>query len=191
MGRKYGSLHIRLENPDYCINAIVDALNSVMDTVIPTSMEIAAERLGLNLDQHQLSALNSLIKTKLACYKKQSIVKHGVFVSMSDERITFENIRTIALKLSVVLNIPVFFSSVFDDDVFLFGLCQNNEIVALHMSGECEAYGMTCVSHNIENLAKYALGSKGSDLGLQNLSRLDMENALIKIFGFQFNIELV
>ncbi|MBE5775142.1 MAG: hypothetical protein E7337_14650 [Clostridiales bacterium] len=189
MGRKYGSLHIRLENTNLSVDVVKNSYRSVMDAVFSSDVKTVAERLGLNIIEQQLPILNSLVNAGLSCSSKQTMVEHDGFVSVSDERITFENIHNIAQKLSAIITLPVFFSSVYDDDIFIFGLCENRETISLHISGTCEAYGMTHVLHNIGVLEKYVSINENSAMKLQELCGADAERALIKAIGFQLDIK--
>ena len=184
MGRKYGSLHIRLKNG---ADAVMQGYTDAMGAVFPANLAQAAERLGLNLPKEQLPILNQLIQAGLSSRAKPKVVEHLGFVSVYDERMTFENVQTIARKLSASLSLRVFFSSVYDDDVFFFGLCENGETISRHISGDCEAYGMARENHNIEALEEYISKDKENTLELQNLSGQDLEAALIKALGFQLD----
>ena len=157
-----------------------------MSAIFPTNVAQAAERLGLNLSQEQLPILKQLIQAGLSSQAKPKVVEHRGFVSVYDERMTFENIQAIARKLSAILSLCVFFSSVYDDDVFFFGLCENGETISRHVSGDCEAYGMTSENYNIEALEEY-IKSEENTPRLQNLSGQDLEAALIKALGFQLD----
>ncbi len=189
MGRKYASLHIRLEDLDNDIDAAKKSYASVMDTIFPTDIKEAAGRLGLRISPEQLSAVNAFVKMGLSySRKKQKTLEHNGFVSVYDERMTFENVQAIAQKLSAILKARVFFSSVYDDDVFLFGLCEDGETISLHISGNCEAYGMEQATHDIGDLERYVSNGE-KKVPLQALCGPGLENALIESFGFQLNIK--
>lgn len=131
-----------------------------MDTIFPTDIKEAAGRLGLRICPEQLSAVNAFVKMGLSySRKKQKTLEHNGFVSVYDERMTFENVQAIAQKLSAILKARVFFSSVYDDDVFLFGLCEDGETISLHISGNCEAY---VVWYNARKLLPFAVLSNAS-----------------------------
>lgn len=183
MSRKYGSLHVRLENG---VAAVKQGYIGAMEAVFPVNVAQAAERLGLSLSQEQLPILNRLIQAGLSFRAQPKVVEHLGFVSVYDEKMTFENIQPIAQKLSAILKLSVFFSSVYDDDVFFFGLCENGETVSRHISGDCEAYGMTRENYNIEILGEYISKNEESAPRVQSLSGRDLETALIKALGFQF-----
>lgn len=184
MGRKYGSLHVRLENG---MDAVKQGYTSTVDAVFPANVAQAAERLGLNLSQEQLPILNRLVQSGLSSRAKPTVVEHLGFVSVFDERMTFENIQPIAQKLSAILGLRVFFSSVYDDDVFFFGLCENGETVSRHVSGDCETYGMTRENYDVEAMEEYISENEEDTPRLQNLSGQDMEAALIKALGFRLD----
>lgn len=118
---------------------------------------------------------------------KQTVVEHNGFVSVYDKRVTFENIQSIAQKLSNDLNLPACLTSVYDDDVFLFGLCENGETISVHASGNCEAYGIKCENYNIEGLERYLSHSKKISTNLNNLSGSEFESALADAFGFRLD----
>lgn len=184
MGKKYGSLHVRLKNGT---DAVMQGYIGAVDAVFPTNVVQVAEQLGLNLSQEQLPILNRLIQAGLSSRGKPTVVEHLGFVSVYDERMTFENVQPIARKLSAILSLRVFFSSVYDDDVFFFGLCENGETISRHVSGDCEAYGMMRENYNIEILGEYILKNEENTTRLQNLSGKDLEAALIKTLGFRLD----
>ena len=189
MGRKYGSIHIRLENPNESVDAVISGYVSALDAGFPADVEKAAGQLGLNLSHQQVPFLNQTVRAGILSHTKQTVIKHHGFVSIYDESMTFENIQMVAQRLSTILKCRVFFSSVYDDDVFFFGLCENGETVSMHLSGDCEAYGMTNDNYNIEELEKYVSGEEKEPSRLQNLSGLDFEAALIEVLGFQLDIK--
>ena len=189
MGRKYGSIHIRLENLNGSVDAVISGYVNALNVSIPINVGKFAEQLGLDISRQQLPFLNKIVRTGMLTPTKQTVIKHQGFVSIYDERMTFENVQTVAQSLSTTLCCQVFFSSVYDDDVFFFGLCENGETVSLHLSGNCEVYGMTNENHNIEKMVKYISREETDTSRLQNLSASDFEAALIEVLGFQLDIK--
>ena len=158
-----------------------DALNDGA----PVDAGKAAERLGLNVSSQQADFLNQIIRAGIGSHTEQTVIKHNGFVSVYDERMTFENIQTVVERVSALLNRRALFSSVFDDDVFFFGLCEHGNTISMHVSGDCEAYGMTNADYKLEEMEKYVSGNAIESLRLQSLSGSDFEMALIKALGFQ------
>ncbi|MDO4386708.1 MAG: hypothetical protein Q4E18_11990 [Clostridia bacterium] len=187
MGRKYGSLHIRTENVTENTDALISSCIDAMDSVFHMDVEKAAALLGLNLPQQQIPLLRQLTRVGISARTKQNVVKRNGFVSLYDQRVTFENIQAVARKLSDLLKLPILYSSVYDDDVFIFGLCENGKTVSVHISGDCEAYGLTPESDNIEGLERYLSNDEGNLPELKNLSGADFESALSKALGFRLD----
>ena len=187
MGRKYGSLHIRAEGISKNIDELISNCINAMSAVFPTNVEQVAALLGLNLSQQQIPLLNQLTRSASYGHAKQTVVEHNGFVSIYDQRVTFENIQPIAKKVNTLLNLPVFFSSVYDDDVFIFGLCENDTIVSVNVSGDCEAYGLTHENYNIEGLERYLSNGENKMSELEKLSGADLESTLSSILGFRLD----
>lgn len=187
MGRKYGSLHIRTENVMENTDALISSCIGAMDSAFHVDVEKAAALLGLNLPQQQIPLLKQLTRAGISARTKQNVVKRNGFVSLYDQRVTFENIQAVARKLSDLLKLPILYSSVYDDDVFIFGLCENGKTVSVHISGDCEAYGLTPESDNIEGLERYLSNGEGNLPELKNLSGADFESALSNALGFRLD----
>ena len=189
MGRKYGALHIRAGNNSEKTDAIIESCINAMNSLFNIDMEKAAGLLDLNLALQQIPLLNQLIGAGGYAQTEQKVVRHNGFVSIYDRRMTFENIQTIALKLSDLLNLPVFFSSVFDDDVFVFGLCENGKDVSTSISGSCEVYGLKQENDNIDGIERYLSNAEDKSPELKNLSGAELENALSKMLGFRLYLD--
>lgn len=187
MGRKYGSLHIRMEDACGNTGALISGCIDAMDSVFHMDVEKAAALLGLKLSQQQIPLLKQLTRAGINARTKQNVVERNGFVSIYDQRVTFENIQAVAQKLSGLLKLPVFYSSVYDDDVFIFGLCENGKTVSVHISGDCEAYELTRESDNIEGLERYLSNGEGNMPELENLSGADFESALNRALGFRLD----
>ncbi len=187
MGRKYGSLHIRTENVMENTDALISSCIGAMDSAFHVDVEKAAALLGLNLPQQQIPLLKQLTRAGISARTKQNVVKRNGFVSLYDQRVTFENIQAVARKLSDLLKLSILYSSVYDDDVFIFGLCENGKTVSVHISGDCEAYGLTPESDNIEGLERYLSNGEGNLPELKNLSGADFESALSNALGFRLD----
>lgn len=189
MGKKYGSLHVRLVKTSEEINAVISGCINAIDAIPCVDVGQVAMQLGLNLCQQQIPILNHLVQAGISSGAKQTIAEHNGFVSVYDSRVTFENIQSIAQKLSNALNLPVCFTSVYDDDAFLFGLCENGATTSVHASGNCEAYGMMREHYNIEGLERYLANGKKISTELTNLSGTNFESALVDAFGFRLDHE--
>lgn len=186
-GKKYGSLHIRTERSNEDIAAATDNCINAVAAIFGTDVERVAARLGLNLCQQQLPILNQLVHAAVPPVSKPTAVAHNGFVSVYDKRVTFENVRQIAQKLSADLNHPVVFASVYDDDVFLFGLCETGKTVSTYVGGNCEAYGLMRENYNIEELERCLSHDKKSSPKLSNLTEVEFESALTDAFGFRLD----
>lgn len=187
-GRKYDSLHLCTDKSSEDMVAAIDSCISAEGNVPQTNVELAAAQLGLNLCQQQLSLLNQIVHIGLSEQAKPTASVHDGFVSIRDARVTFENILSIAQRLSAVLSTPVFFASVYDDDLFHFGLCENGETVSVHTSGACEVYGMVRANYNTEAMEEYLSNYDENVPKLCKLQGRDFESALIKALGFQLDV---
>ena len=184
MGKKFGSVHIRMKDSRVSINTVSDCYRDIIKgNKIPDVTKIA-NKLGLTLDKKQLPLLESLIKlgTSEDTYK---IVQHSSeFVSIYDERMSFENVQSIAEKLSLTTGCPILFSSVYDDDIYLFGLSTEGVTIARHISGQCDAYGICQTNENIEEFEKYLPQIPNNEQHLSDLQGIAFEKALEKCLGF-------
>ncbi|MDD7413930.1 MAG: hypothetical protein PUK86_12080 [bacterium] len=189
MGRKYGSLHIRLESQGEDIDEVVSRCIIAMEAAFRVDVEKAAAQLGLNLNPQQLPLLSQLVNAGQSSRAKPKVVEHHGFVSIYDQRVTFENIQAIAQKLSGVLNLSVFFASVYDDDVFFFGLCEKGETVSEQIGGDCEAYGLRPESCHIEALESFLSNGEKTSPELNGLSGPELEAVLTEALGFRLNLE--
>ncbi len=187
MGRKYGSLHIRVASSNKETITIINDCITAMDAGFCSDVEKVASLLGLDLDKQQIPLLNQIVRAGMSFRAKQTTVEHSGFLSVYDQRVTFENVREIAQRVSAVLNLPVLFASVYDGDVFVFGLCEEGKIVASHISGDCEVYGMERKNDNIEGLEQYLANGAKNIPELKNLSGKDFESALSETLGFRLD----
>jgi hypothetical protein len=105
-------------------------------------------------------------------------------MSIFDQDLSFETVEDKALELSRELNEKVFFSSVFDDDVFFFGLCQKGRSIATHTSGQCEAYGIENASINVDLMEAWLSNGADIELSLNGKEGMEFEAALQKQLGF-------
>lgn len=182
MGRKYASLHIRFANVDK--ESFFQTYKRLTKPMFPMDVAYAAQKLGVSLDEKEMPLLDVIMGKYETTDSNIQLKEHNGFISIYDKQLSFESIEDVALRLSIELSAEVLFASVYDDDVFFFGLYQNGLSVAEHVSGQCEAYGMEKAQKNIEFMEKYLRRDTDIKLVLQNKEGVDFETVLQKYLGF-------
>lgn len=140
--------------------------------------------MGLEIPPEQVPIVNAFIQQGLASRAKVRVIEHKGFVSIYDKWITFENIEALAKRLSSAIHGQVLFSSVFDDNLFLFGLCSDGETVAYHASGDCEIHGMECANYCLDCLIAYSSSNGTVTPEMQEQSGIELEKTLVESLGF-------
>ena len=133
-GRKYASIHIILENR-YSLRQLTGALNGAVDNIGAAFVDA--------LDVPRSPAFNGLFKVMQKMMAGSTLIKENPRgYSLSDGRVGMDNIAVVAKKLSQNFdNDSIFHSCVYDDDVFCFGLCRNDEKQSEHVSGNLQGHG--------------------------------------------------
>lgn len=188
MGKKYGSLHICVDGFDSDSESVVNKYCRAIEGIYSIDVKKVAERLGLDVRKGSFLFINTLINEKWTLRIRPKVVEHNGYMSVYDERLTFENIRKIAQDLSCRMLNPIFFSSVYDDDVYVFGLYEDKEMVFLNISGNCEEYGVDCINYNQENFERWLLRGEKSNEKLLEFEGEDLEDHIIRTLGFELDM---
>lgn len=82
------------------------------------------------------SQMQSWIQSVVAAEREEvEFVESGDWHSAYDRNYTFETIEDAVASLSRVVALPVFYATVYDDDILLFGICIDGEFVTKHSMG--------------------------------------------------------
>ena len=93
------------------------------------------------------------------------------------------------LSVAVSTRWKPLFASVYDDDVFFFGLCEKSGTVSKQIGGDCEAYGLRPESCHIEALESFLSNGEKTSPKLNGLSGPELEAVLTEALGFRLNLE--
>lgn len=82
------------------------------------------------------SQMQSWIQSVIAAEREEvEFVESGDWHSAYDRNYTFETIEDAVASLSRVVALPVFYATVYDDDILLFGVCIHGEFVTKQSMG--------------------------------------------------------
>lgn len=181
MGRKYSSIHIiageRSISKDYAYKIYCELsgrIESKADTDGFAILVEVAKQLLFGEDSGDAAcvsvkgdAVKSLSAKLNECAALTApdvhIVSTDVGVSIYDDALGFEGIGSMAKDLSARVQGHILYSAVFDDDVFVFGICKDGKLLSEHVSGECDTYGINKSQMQLEHIAQ-ALGCREEDL---------------------------
>ena len=103
-------------------------------------------KLGLDSDVNPIQAgvMRALAeKFRSAAARGTGIARRGDVFVLRDMRLGFENVEKAALALSAQVAQAVLFAAVFDEDVYLFGVCKGGTLLGKDVDGEgLAAYGL-------------------------------------------------
>lgn len=151
MGRKYASLHI-LTDRKYDLDALRETYRGTASPLM--NVDDMEEVFSDSLEGPKRSLVEMLFAM---CADFVTVKRNPRGYSIFDENLGAESIGDVALRLSKVIPERVLYASVFDDDVFVFGLCRAGNALARHASGEVEAYGICDAPIHWERSALEAL----------------------------------
>lgn len=183
MGRKYALLLVKAKNEAWTQEKLLQTYKRLSKTMPAADVLGGIQKLGVALNEKEAHLFNAILDTFENTVKIET--RNG-FVTISDRELSFESIEDRALELSKELDEEVFFASVFDDDVFFFGLCRKGQSIAMHASGQCEAYGLEKSSKNIDLMEKWLCNGADVGLNLNNKEGAEFEEALQSQLGFRF-----
>ena len=175
MGRKYASLHVRSADVDK--ERLLQTYKRLTKPMSTMDVAHVAQKLGLSLGEKEVPLLDVILE-KFEATSSIQVKEHRGYISIYDQQLSFESVADAALGLSAELRAEVLFASVYDDDVFFFGLYQNGLCVAEHVSGPCEVYGMENAQENIALMEKYLGIDLDTEFTLLNKEEVEFETAL-------------
>ena len=184
MGRKYASLHVRSADVDK--ERLLQTYKRLTKPMSPMDVVHVAQNLGLSLGEKEVPLLDGILE-KFETTSSIQVKEHRGYISIYDKQLSFESVADAALGLSAELRAEVLFASVYDDDVFFFGLYQNGLCVAEHVSGQCEVYGMENAQENIALMEKYLGIDPDTEFTLLNKEEVEFETVLQKCLGFSLS----
>ena len=147
MGRKYASILIRAEGLDAkgLQAAWQRSQRAKGVAVMPDPVQLMG-KLGLDSDVNPIQAgvMRALAeKFRSAAARGTGIARRGDVFVLRDMRLGFENVEKAALALSAQVAQAVLFAAVFDEDVYLFGVCKGGTLLGKDVDGEgLAAYGL-------------------------------------------------
>lgn len=181
MGRTYSSIHViageRSISEDY-VSKIYGELSGRMESKADTDgfamLVEAAKQLLLGEDSGEAACVQvkgDAIKSLSAKLNGHAVLtapdvqitSTAMGVSIYDDALGFEGIGSMATDLSARVQGYILYSAVFDDDVFVFGICKDGKLLSKHVSGECDEYGMGKSQMQLNHIAQ-ALGCGVEDL---------------------------
>ena len=192
MGRKYGSLHVKNRMKVRLIGDAVGMVQQGYECNVRNTLWLRK-----NGSMASSSKANPSLKEGLELIAKilewlpklsvPFVKNHGEFISVYDEYLNFENIEDAAVELDKLLGCPVLFSSVFDDDVFLFGVVEGGKITSRYAGVGGEVYGIMPQRYNIEELLRFA-GKRDTDtIDVAQVENEEFEQMLTSVLGFSLS----
>lgn len=128
MGRKYASIHIYTNDQDTVLSAVDNFYNN--DTSMDSSLKQAIKLLKNAEAQQMLERQFRLTLPNIL------IIQSKKFISIYDENISFETVEDRAKALSIRVDEPIMYVSNFDDDVLVFGIYRNGNLITSRNLGE-------------------------------------------------------
>ena len=188
MGRKYGSLHVKTGIKE-------DAIIMVQQTYEYKVRNRLWLQENYNIDsliQNKPTLKDSfaMISKMFETIQKMSvpmIKNHGEIVSVYDEYLNYENIEYAATHLNRLLGCTVLFSSVFDDDVFLFGVAEKGTIISRFAGDGGEEYGVMPKRTNLDGLFMFAGIKDIEGFGTMQIENQEFEQLLSDTLGFDLS----
>lgn len=170
MGRKYASLHVYANDLTEIFNILKDSYNgSKEDIKIKSIID------GLLNENPNFAFLNNFLN-------KVIILKTNAFISIYDENNSFENIKIKAKYLSSIIEVPIIYTSNFDDDLFLIGVYKAGKLVASGVIGDdVETYELKPKNINIDKFC--------SAIGLQRTSTFELADDIGDIDKIEDEVE--
>lgn len=152
MGNKFASMHV-FDSASMIDEAELskEYLNKLHDVEAEYSRRMRL--FGGNGSESKMSEkIREILKQELLLMRKSVFfMRQNSFFSIFDNSFTFETIETAACTVSCVAPYPVVFTTMYDSDIFLLGLCVQGKCLTKHVSGSTKAiegYGLKPVSAN-------------------------------------------
>jgi hypothetical protein len=148
MGRKYASIHIRTDKPEEVIEKLKGRYVTDHDNM-KNLMNMACKFINGEQARYLLERTHDLWTSEVL------VIRYASFVSVYDDRLSFETVEKKARELSKDIDEPVAYTSVFDDDFFFFGVYRRGKIITGGRVGEnLRVYGIKPKAVNIDKFCK-------------------------------------
>ena len=159
MGRKYASIFIRADAmSEEALRSAWQKAMPLKPLAMPDPVSFM-EKLGLggDVDEKQAGVLRAMVsKFQEVAARGASIAERGKAFVLNDMRLGFETVENAALALSAQIEPPVLFAAVYDEDVYLFGVCKAGALLGKQADGDgLRAYGLQGQSISGEALAGF------------------------------------
>lgn len=113
------------------------------------------------------------------------VLERQGFFSFYDDRLSFENVESMALRLSARIAAPLLFAAVYDGDVYIFGVCERGALLGKSIDGDgCASYGLQ--AQDMDAQAWAAFFSDREAASLAALRGEALEKRLEALLGFAF-----
>ena len=137
MGRKYASIHIRTDKPEEVIERLKGRYVTDHDNM-KNLMNMACKFINGEQARYLLERTHDLWTSEVL------VIRYASFVSVYDDRLSFETVEKKARELLKDIDEPVAYTSVFDDDIFFFGVYRRGKIITGGRVGEnLRVYGIS------------------------------------------------
>ena len=186
MGRKYATICVRADGQEkeYLQRMWREALNAG-DPAMAEDVLQFSQRMGAPAaNEKQAALMRSLVGAYRAAMAGSSrVFQQQGFFSFHDHRLSFENVEAAALRLSARIDAPLLFAAVYDDDVYIFGVCERGAVLGKSIAGEgCASYGQQ--PRDMEAQAWTAFFSGCEAAALTGLRGEALEKKLDALLGF-------
>ena len=185
MGRKYAAVCVRADGQEKerLQEAWKEALNAG-DPAMTGDVVRFSEKIGAPADKKQAALMRLFANAyRAAMAGGGHVLERQGFFSFYDSRLSFENVGSMALRLSTRIDAPLFFAAVYDDDVYIFGICERGAVLGKSIAGEgCASYGQQ--PQDMEARAWAAFFSGGEAAVLAGLRGEALEKKLEALLGF-------
>ena len=159
MGRKYASIFVRADAMNgEALRSAWESATPMKPLAMPDPVSIM-EKLGLgsDVDEKQAGVLRAIVsKFQEVAARGASVAERGKAFVLDDTRLGFETVENAALALSAQIAPPVLFVAVYDDDVYIFGVCKAGALLGKQVDGDSlSAYDLQRQSISGEALAAF------------------------------------
>ena len=139
MGRKYASIFVRADAmSEEALRSAWQKAMPLKPLAMPDPVSFM-EKLGLgaDVDEKQAGVLRAMVsKFQEVAARGASIAERGKAFVLNDMRLGFETVENAALALSAQIEPPVLFTAVYDEDVYLFGVCKAGALLGKQADGD-------------------------------------------------------
>ena len=184
VGKKYASIHIRTDDPENDLETYL---------LFQREEKPAFDRRKALINLVQKPEEQAEIDRFLGLMTKSVlIIMSRRFISVCDENDSFESVEKKARNISRQFDNPIVFTSNFDDDVFVFGVCKGGQCITRGTAGaNLDRYGLECSAIDTERfLRTVSAGGSGPCRGLDSLEDIrKIENALEEYLRLPLSIK--